>query len=272
MMMVSKLCFSRQCHRGGQIPAHAWPPWLAPLHSQVYYGNWSTPAGAAAQVVLGDFVSGLSGSAYEGILASYTNAAKVGATTRVTLQQSASVGLTRGTALSDADVWSVVSGAIAPAGPLPLDANGVYLLLLDPASTVTSGLCTQYCAWHDYAALRSTAVKFGLIGNPERCPSACAEQAAGAPTPNDSWQGDTMANLIAHEQAEAITDPTLSAWYTADGDELADLCAWTFGDATYTTANGALANVELPNGRNYLIQQLWRKSTASGAGVCALTA
>jgi hypothetical protein len=221
--------------------------------------------------VLNQFISGLSGSAYEGILAAYTNAARVGATTHVTPKQNVSVGYSHGTALSDANVWSIVSGAIAPSGPLPLDVNGVYFVMLDPATTETSGLCTQYCAWHDYAALRSTAVKYGLIGNPARCPGACSVQAAGAPTPNGSWQADTMANLIAHEQAESITDPDLNAWYTSSGDELADLCAWTFG-STYTTSNGALANVKLSNGRNYFIQQLWRKTSTTGTGVCALSA
>jgi hypothetical protein len=39
------------------------------------------------------------------------------------------------------------------------------------------------------------------------------------------------------------------------GAENADKCAWTFG-STYTTANGATANMHLGS-RGYVIQQNW---------------
>jgi len=53
---------------------------------------------------------------------------------------------------------------------------------------------------------------------------------------------------------------------TAVDRKNADKCAWTFG-ATYKTANGATANMNL-GGSDYLIQQNW--VNASG-GYCALS-
>ena len=75
-----------------------------------------------------------------------------------------------------------------------------------------------------------------------------------------------MASIIAHELEEAVTDPNLNAWYDSRGYENADKCAWTFG-ATYTTSNGAAANMKL-GARDYLIQRNW--VNASG-GFCSLS-
>ena len=79
-----------------------------------------------------------------------------------------------------------------------------------------------------------------------------------------------MASILAHELEEATTDPDLNAWYDRRGAENADKCAWTFG-TTYTTSNGALANMQLGGAgttvaRDYLIQRNW--VNASG-GFCA---
>ena len=77
-----------------------------------------------------------------------------------------------------------------------------------------------------------------------------------------------MASILAHELEEAVTDPDLNAWFDSAGAENGDKCAWTFG-TTYTTSNGALANVHWGS-RDYLIQRNW--SIPPGLSqVCSMT-
>ena len=127
----------------------------------------------------------------------------------------------------------------------------------------TSGFCTQYCGWHTHGSINGSDIKYAFVGNPDRCPSACEDQTT---SPNGNAGADGMTSIIAHELEEAVTDPDLNAWYDRRGQENADKCAWTFG-ATYKTANGATANMNL-GGSDYLIQQNW--VNASG-GYCALS-
>jgi hypothetical protein len=92
------------------------------------------------------------------------------------------------------------------------------------------------------------------------CPTACSTQTA---SPNGNLGADAIVNVIAHESAEAVSDPTLNAWYDAKGNENADKCAWHFGSVS-TLPNGAKYNIVV-NGMKYLIQQNWNLSSQSCA-------
>lgn len=67
-----------------------------------------------------------------------------------------------------------------------------------------------------------------------------------------------MINIIAHELAEAVTDPTLASWYFSNGNELADQCAWSFS-TTYSCGSACKYNVQL-GGKQYLLQTLWENA------------
>jgi len=138
----------------------------------------------------------------------------------------------------------------------------VYFVLTSQDVTASSGFCTQYCGWHTHGTIAGSNIKYSFVGNPDRCPASCAAQTNVSP--NGNVGADGMASIIAHELEEAATDPDLNAWYDNRGYENADKCAWTFG-TTYTTSNGAAANVRLGT-RDYLIQRNW--VNASG-GYCA---
>jgi len=75
-----------------------------------------------------------------------------------------------------------------------------------------------------------------------------------------------MASVMYHELSETVTDPELNAWYDRRGYENGDKCAWNFG-TTYTTSNGATANVSLGS-RDWLIQQNWLNANG---GKCVLS-
>ena len=81
-------------------------------------------------------------------------------------------------------------------------------------------------------------------GNPSTC------QVPGTPSPNGDVAADTVATAASHELTEAITDPELNAWYTAQGNEIGDLCAYNYGVNSW---DSALAN-QMWNGRFYELQ------------------
>jgi hypothetical protein len=153
--------------------------------------------------------------------------------------------------------------ANAITGGLPKDPNAVYFVLTSSDVTATSGFCTQYCGWHTHATIGGTDIKYSFVGNPDRCPSACAAQTS---SPNGNAGADGMASIIAHELEEAVTDPDLNAWYDTRGNENADKCAWTFGTES-TASNGSKYNVAFGTTK-FLIQQNW--VNASG-GYCSMS-
>jgi hypothetical protein len=225
----------------------------------IWYGNWS---GNSATTILTDWANGIGGSPYFNINTTYYNNANTHVVNAVTYAGTASDNYSQGTSLSDAQIAAVVSNAIT-SGHLPADANGWYAVLTSADVTASSGFCTQYCGWHRNTTVNGTAIKYAFIGNPDRCPSACADQTT---SPNGNPGADGMASIMSHELEEAVTDPLGNAWYDTRGAENADKCAWTFG-TEYTVANGSKANMKLGS-RDFLIQQNW--VNASG-GFCALS-
>jgi hypothetical protein len=239
------------------IVYHGGPLMLGSTHAYyIWYGNWSSNT---ATTILTDLAQNIGGSPYFNINTTYYNGSNTHVSNSVSFAGSTTDNYSQGTALSDSAVQSVVASAIS-SGKLPKDTNGVYFVLTSADVNETSGFCTQYCGWHTHGTISGADIKYSFVGNPDRCPSACAAQPTG---PNGNAGADGMASIIAHELEEAVTDPDLNAWYDRRGYENADKCAWTFG-ATYA-ANGAIANMKLGT-RDYLIQQNW---VNAGGGYCA---
>jgi hypothetical protein len=224
----------------------------------IWYGNWS---GNTASTILENLASSIGGSPYFSINTSYYNGSNAHVSNSVNFVTSTTDNYSQGKSLTDAGVQAVVANATKTLGH---DTNAVYFVLTSADVNETSGFCTQYCGWHTHGTIAGMDIKYAFVGNPDRCPSACAEQTTTSP--NGNIGADGMASIIAHELEEAVTDPDLNAWYDRRGQENADKCAWTFG-TTYASTNNSKANMRL-GGKDYLIQQNW--VNASG-GYCALT-
>jgi hypothetical protein len=225
----------------------------------IWYGNWT---GNSATTIIPNFLNAEGGSPYYHINTTYYNGAGTHVANVISFLGQTTDSYSQGTSLGDAQVQAVVSSALT-SGRLPTDPNGVYFVLTSADVTETSGFCTQYCGWHTYGTLSGSNIKYAFVGNPDRCPNACEAQTT---SPNGNSGADGMVSIIAHELEEAVSDPNLNAWFDSRGEENADKCAWTFG-ATYTTSNGAQANMNL-GGHDYLIQQNW---VNAGSGYCALS-
>jgi hypothetical protein len=158
--------------RSNNISFHGGPVMTAPKN--VYYIWYGTSWTSTAQNILTSFAQSIGGSPYFNINTTYTDARTVPVINAVTFAGSYTYP-TSSTSRSDSGAGSVVSSSIL-SGHLPSDPNGVYFVLTSPEVNETSGFCTQYCGWHTHGTLNGVDIKYAFVGNPARCPSACAAQ------------------------------------------------------------------------------------------------
>jgi len=221
----------------------------------IWYGNW---AGDSAQAILTDMINNTTGSSWYNINTTYwggSKTSKVFVQNKINLAGVISDSYSQGTALSDAQIQSVVANAIA-SGSLPSDSNALYFVLTSADVTATSGFCTQYCGWHNHASIGGADIKYSFVGNAAtQCPTGCIPTQNQTSSPNGNPGADGMASVMMHELVETVSDPDLNAWYDALGQENGDKCAWKFGKTKVAT-NGSTYNVNFGTGQ-YLIQMNW---------------
>ena len=137
------------------------------------------------------------------------------------------------------------------AGRVPLDGsgNGYY-----PVYTDIPRGGAQYCAWHSSGTVNNVVVQFAFFFRLDGDPGC---------DPQDSVTGHSqglaaLANVSAHELAEALTDPASpGAWYDSSGGENGDKCAWTFN----------VARVQFPDGTWWRVQGEWSNAAyTAGTG------
>jgi len=135
------------------------------------------------------------------------------------------------------------------------------------------------CGFHSFFSWGVDA-PWGWVGNAEGNQILnCLPSLPGAnSSPNNDVGVDAMVSVLAHELTEISTDPLLNAWQSPRGrsGELADMCAWTYGDDVRYVANaGGKYGYNMALGaRRYLVQQLWVNSpdsSASQAPGCVLS-
>lgn len=269
-LAASALCVPAPGHAQTRLPVHTMPVRTAaprsligalPItfhggavmtgHVNVYliwYGNW--PATSARRSIVTDFVRHLP-SPWWAINQTFPSSTGKVVSNDISLageyNDRYSVGKTN---LNDDQIDMVVTNAIH-SHALPKDIHGVYLVLTS-ADVTKLGFLTQYCGWHTYDKIDGSTIKFGYIGDPTGPKvTLCIPSAV---SPNGDAGADAMVSTIAHELAEAVTDPTMNGWRSAAGEENADRCAWNYG-TTYKVA-GATANMKLGS-RHYLVQTNW---------------
>jgi hypothetical protein len=104
----------------------------------------------------------------------------------------------------------------------------------------------NYCAYHSHYMSGSTPIIYS--NEPYGDPTYC--QVSGAPSPNGDLAADTAATAASHELTESLTDPLGNAWFTSQGNEIGDLCAYQYGTVNW---DGGNAN-QMWNGGFYLLQ------------------
>jgi hypothetical protein len=114
-----------------------------------------------------------------------------------------------------------------------------------------------FCGYHAFSAPPLVAdMNYAVVDSPTgwTCSSDAGSNTGGNQTPNGNIDADSEISITSHEISETITDPTGSAWYDGDGNEMADDCAYVFGDSqSFLGAAGARYN-QVINGHHYFIQ------------------
>jgi hypothetical protein len=244
-----------------RVEYHGGAVMLAPTSLYfIWYGSW---AGSTAPAILLDLALNLGGSAYFDVVTRYANSFGVAPVNSVSYAGSINDSYSLGTSLTRLDVGFIVSGAVANQ-LLPPDPDGIYVVFTSADVAETSGFGTEYCGFHNASSSGGVTLKYVFVGHPDRAPTKCKPQAVG---PNGDAAADAMANVLVNGIFNTILDPQFTGWYDRFLLEPADKCAWNFG-TTYTTTNGARANVAL-GGRDFLLQQLWAPAIR---GYCTLDA
>lgn len=243
----------------------------------IWYGNWvNSTYNYEFYKLVTVFLSHIGNTPWFNINKAYTD--KVGSVSGgVRFVRSTGFGkstYTYGSVLSGQEVYFLVRSSIT-SGIFPLDENGVYFVLssADVAqydSDSSYGFCTAgngYCGWHSYYRIThnyiTKPIKYSWVGNPEKCNMCHAQKVS----PNGNWAADAMMSIVAHELAEAATDPEFNAWFDSSNAENADKCAWTFGSLSYGTNSIGQTykyNMQFAN-RKWLIQRNWK--TTGGCSV-----
>jgi hypothetical protein len=245
----------------------------------IWYGDWQD---ARAVPIIEDLIASIGSSDWFQINTGYyqlppsdagididASAPKTYVTNNISLSKEVFIGYTHGNSLSETDVSGIVSDQINNS-QLPSDENGIYFVLTDKYVSQNNSYyssCTDYCGWHEHTQINGADIKYGWIGDTERCPQNCSAESDYLSTgfsepPNGDWSADGMSTIIAHELSESVTDPNVDAWQDFIYYENADKCAWTFG-LVYVTSNNSVANVKIGS-REWLIQQNWVLTDAGG--------
>ncbi|MEA3247931.1 MAG: hypothetical protein U9Q74_17420 [Gemmatimonadota bacterium] len=226
-------------------------------------------SGTADGSLIGHFLRNLGGSPYFNINTTYTDGSGAAIKNVVTYTgfwaNSGSVPA-NGATVTDAQMVAMLQSGIN-SGAIAYDASTVYAIFTAGTVNLGGGFGSQYCAYHTHGTVTvggaAKTILYAAMPYDYAYPSGCS---ALSGSPNNDPGADSEVNTLAHEIEETTTDMMGNAWYDRRGYENADKCAWTFG-ATYTTANGAKANMSL-GGKDFLVQQNWINT---GSGGCRLS-
>jgi hypothetical protein len=228
----------------------------------VWYGDWSAKP---AVPLLTDLVRGFGGSAYARTNTGATDAGGHHVTSDVRYGGSVVDDYSHGHRLTDAGVKAVVRRAVTT-GHLPVDVDGIYVVLTSADVHETSGFGSGYCGWHSHATIAASDLKYVFVGDPTtQAPRTCVAPLPSLPV--GDLASDAMASTVVHEIDETLTDPDLDGWYDRWFNENGDKCAWTYGPLR-RTASGASTNVRL-GGHDLLIQRNWVVATTQGCAMAA---
>ena len=256
---------SKMLYHGGPVQTGAQDVYF------IFYGCWTNTCGTAGDTttmtILTDFMSSVGNTPYMQINSTYADSS--GQPASAVLIYGGSVmdsWYSHGVELTEADIQGIMAVQFN-SNELPQDPQGIYVVLASAdVSATATGFCTPGAPpFHGYAVINGAPVRYVFLGNPNRCATVAGAQFIGGPTPNGSFAGDAMVTNLAHALNGLLTDPFGDAWYDRYGLENADKCTGTFGQ-TYTTANGAPANIHL-GVRDFLLEQNWVNARK---GYCAM--
>lgn len=233
----------------------------------IYTGQAAgTGTGSADPTLIGSFLRNLGGSPYFNINTTYYDGSGAHVLNQVAYTGFWSTGADvtgPSSSPTDADMVNVIQKGIS-LKKIAYDANTIYAIFTGSGVNLGGGFGSQYCAYHTNGTTSSGLVLYAAMPHNQDYPSGCTSALA---SPNADVAGNSEVNTLAHEIEETTTDPLGTAWFDRRGYENADKCAWTWG-TTQTAPNGGVYNMQLADGKFYLVQRNW---VNSGSGGCAVS-
>jgi hypothetical protein len=170
-------------------------------------------------------VSGGAGSSYEATVNEYTDSTGQRVSTALTygghIVDSSSLPRRLSTSAVLSEVCKVVGSSAV--------SRGYYPVYVDRKRGGAN-----YCAYHSNGSCNGVPVEFGFFFNLDG-DAGCDPQS----TVTGESQGlAALANVSGHELSETRSDPNGNAWYSSNGNENGDNCAWTFGGPYVTFLDG----------------------------------
>src|SRR5579885_2693264 len=178
--------------------------------------------------------------------------------------------------VTDAEIQSELAAVLA-GNSLPSDLGHLYLVFLpkgvesclDTRNVAGGGSCTitasggTFCGYHSYAGSTIYAdLPYAVTDSPVSgltCSSDAGSLEGGGSVGNQSPNGDlaadTVISVASHEISEALTDPHLDAWYDSSRNEIADDCAYIYGDTSSFGGSAGAEYNQTINGDHYFLQE-----------------
>ena len=234
----------------GDLVQHGGAVQHAPRTYAVFWGSsWQAAGGAlnSSGAIVDAYFRDVGSTSFENILTQYSDSGG-----RVNNSQSyggywidgstppSDSSCSGSATIQDASIQAEVNHAIAMNGWPSDTANAIYYVYTPDGYYVNngSGSCSeqQFCAYHGYS---TSSLAYAAM------PYPIALNGCGVPSyPNGNAQGDSLVSVTSHEQAEAITDPQLNAWYDGAGYEIGDKCAWDFSQGYTSLNNGGTFEIQ----------------------------
>jgi hypothetical protein len=226
----------------GPVVNHGGPTQTAPKVYVDYWGWTSDPNGE--QTYLNNFLSNVGGTSWLATVGQYGGGSQTGLLTGIWSDPAAVPA-----APSDAQIQAEAANAASHFGAGT--SVNVQIVVATPTGHSTPGFGTQWCGYHG-AVAADPSVTYTDLPYMTDAGGNCGENSV-----NTGSGGilDGVSIVEGHELAESITDPLLSAWWDAGGNEVADKCAW-----------GGLADLATPGGQ-FAVQPLW----SNAANNCVLS-
>ncbi|CAI5946585.1 unnamed protein product [Closterium sp. NIES-65] len=170
-------------------------------------------------------------------------------------------------------VWQIIDQQLRTRA-LPIDSSAQYLVLTSADVALgdrEKGFCGRsgYCGFHSFATDGVSYIKYGFVGNGEKCGTRCMRTGGSKRTPNGKRGVDGMISIVAHEVVETANNPRIEGgWYDALGAESSDKCMTDFGPSVAVGGNGYSYNMVGQGGMQWLVESNWRPTEPQG---CAMT-
>ncbi|CAI5527618.1 unnamed protein product [Closterium sp. Naga37s-1] len=169
-------------------------------------------------------------------------------------------------------VWQIIDQQLRMRA-LPIDSSAQYLVLTSADVALgdrEKGFCGRsgYCGFHSFATDGVSYIKYGFVGNGEKCGTRCMRTGGSKKTPNGKRGVDGMISIVGHEMVETASNPRIEGgWYDALGAESSDKCMTDFGPSVTVGGNGYSYNMVGQGGMQWLVESNWRPVEPQG---CAM--